>query len=158
MTIMRKACASLQGIKGQAPAPMAIHSAFCRDSIPGKIYVESRRRESVIEALAGIVGVYARTADKLLLVPIEEMADLLKFTKIEHELKVGAWVRFKQGHHTGDLAQVIEVGENGEEVRIKFVPRIDMNPSEQDYTEDKRGVKRQRNLGSGKNAINKRPQ
>ncbi|CAD6897382.1 unnamed protein product [Tilletia controversa] len=33
-----------------------------------------------------------------------------------------------------------------------------MNPSEQDYTEDKRGVKRQRNLGSGKNAINKRPQ
>ncbi|CAD6935474.1 unnamed protein product, partial [Tilletia laevis] len=158
MTIMRKACAFLQGIKGQAPAPMAIHSAFCRDSIPGKIYVESRRRESVIEALAGIVGVYARTADKLLLVPIEEMADLLKFTKIEHELKVGGWVRFKQGHHTGDLAQVIEVGENGEEVRIKFVPRIDMNPSEQDYTEDKRGVKRQRNLGSGKNAINKRPQ
>ncbi|CAD6958741.1 unnamed protein product, partial [Tilletia laevis] len=53
MTIMRKACAFLQGIKGQAPSPMAIHSAFCRDSIPGKIYVESRRRESVIEALAG---------------------------------------------------------------------------------------------------------
>ncbi|CAD6887133.1 unnamed protein product [Tilletia caries] len=85
------------------------------------------------------------------------MADLLKFTKIEHELKVGGWVRFKQGHHTGDLAQVIEVGENGEKVGIKFVPRIDMNPSEQDDTEDKRAVKRQRNLGRGKNAINKRP-
>ncbi|CAD6946094.1 unnamed protein product [Tilletia laevis] len=32
-----------------------------------------------------------------------------------------------------------------------------MNPSEQDDTEDKRAVKRQRNLGRGKNAINKRP-
>ncbi|KAE8191626.1 hypothetical protein CF328_g5622, partial [Tilletia controversa] len=158
ITIMRKAFESLQGIKGQAPAPMAIHSAFCRDSIPGKIYVESRRPDSVIEAVTGIVGVYGRTADKLFLVPIEEMADLLKLTKIEHEVKVGGWVRFKRGKHIGDLAQVIDVSQNGEEVGIKFVPRIDMNPSEQDFIEDKRGVKRRRNLGSGKNAINKRPQ
>ncbi|CAD6932272.1 unnamed protein product [Tilletia caries] len=85
------------------------------------------------------------------------MADLLKLTKIEHEVKVGGWVRFKRGKHIGDLAQVIDVSQNGEEVGIKFVPRIDMNPSEQDFIEDKRGVKRRRNLGSGKNAINKRP-
>ncbi|CAD6890985.1 unnamed protein product, partial [Tilletia caries] len=85
------------------------------------------------------------------------MADLLKLTKIEHEVKVGGWVRFKRGKHIGDLAQVIDVSQNGEEVGIKFVPRIEMNPSEQDFIEDKRGVKRRRNLGSGKNAINKRP-
>ncbi|KAE8245094.1 hypothetical protein A4X13_0g6091, partial [Tilletia indica] len=117
ITIMRKAFGSAtqrqqmsQGSsQGQMnTAPMAISSAFCRDSIPGKIYVESRRPDAVIDAISGIVGVYGRTADKLFLVPIEEMADLLKLTKIEHEVKIGGWVRFKRGKYTGDLAQVID--------------------------------------------------
>ncbi|KAE8214888.1 hypothetical protein CF327_g1739 [Tilletia walkeri] len=167
ITIMRKAFGSAtqrqqmsQGSsQGQMnTAPMAISSAFCRDSIPGKIYVESRRPDAVIDAISGIVGVYGRTADKLFLVPIEEMADLLKLTKIEHEVKIGGWVRFKRGKYTGDLAQVIDVAQNGEEIGIKFVPRIDMNPSEQELIQDSRGVKRRRQLGSGNNALNKRPQ
>ncbi|KAK0529873.1 transcription elongation factor spt5 [Tilletia horrida] len=137
---------------------MAICSAFCRDSIPGKIYVEARRPDSVVDAVAQITGVYGRSVEKLFLVPIEEMADLLKLTKIEHEVKMGGWVRFKRGKYQGDLAQVIDISQNGEEIGIKFVPRIDMNPSEQDYIQDARGVKRRRNLGSGVNALNKRPQ
>ncbi|KAK0549828.1 transcription elongation factor spt5 [Tilletia horrida] len=154
ITIIRKAFDSSSTGRG---TNMAILSAFCRDSIPGKIYVEARRPEAVVEAISSIVGVYARTPDRLFLVPIEEMVDLLKLTRIEHEIKKGGWVRFKRGKYQGDLAQVIDISDNGEDVGVKFVPRIDMNPSEQEYILDSRGNKRRRNLGSGSNALNKRP-
>ncbi|KAE8236254.1 hypothetical protein A4X06_0g9611, partial [Tilletia controversa] len=138
--------------------PMAISTAFCRDSIPGKIYVEACRPDAVVDAISDIVGVYARTVDKLFQVPVEERADLLNFTKLEHEVKIGGWVRFKRGKYTRDLAQVIDVAQNGEKVDIKFVPRIDMNPSKLELAQDSRGVKRRRHLDSGNNALNKRPQ
>ncbi|KAE8257821.1 hypothetical protein A4X13_0g2099 [Tilletia indica] len=138
--------------------PMKILSAFNRDSIPGKIYVEAFRPDAVVDAISDIVGVYARTVDNLFHVPVKERADLLKFTKLEHEVKIGEWVRFKRGKYTGDLAKVIDVAQNGKEVDIKFVPRIDMNPSKQELAQDSRGVKRRRQLDSGNNALNKRPQ
>lgn len=104
--------------------PLSIYSAFQRDSLPGFIYVEAKNRSAVETACQGLVGVYMSRGVNL--VPIDEMTALLKLTKKRVELTEGSWVRIKRGRYQGDLAQVLDVTENGEEVGLKFVPRIDM--------------------------------
>ena len=115
--------------------PLRIYSAFCRDSLDGQIFVEARRADDVLDAFDGLAGAYT-TNTKPFLVPILEMADLLKLEKKNTEVPVGGWVRMKRGKYAGDLAQVLDVAENGEEVGVKLVPRIDMAPQEHDtYTD-----------------------
>lgn len=122
---------------------MQIISAFCRDSIPGRIYVEAKEPKHVVEACLDVASVFAR-GDSLFLVPISEMADLLKITKSQQELKVGGWVRFKRGKYAGDLAQVLDFTENGETVGVKFVPRLDLDPRESNVYTDSQGRKRKK--------------
>ncbi|KAJ1301230.1 hypothetical protein OPQ81_003639 [Rhizoctonia solani] len=106
--------------------PLEIFSAFQRDSLPGLIYVEAHDSKQVSTALNGLVGAYVSSGIKL--VPIDEMSSLLKIKRVETTVQPGAWVRIKRGKYAGDLAQVIDVTENGEEVGLKFVPRIDLTP------------------------------
>ncbi|KAG8792382.1 transcription elongation factor spt5 [Ceratobasidium sp. 428] len=56
------------------------------------------------------------------------MSSLLRIKRVETTVQPGAWVRIKRGKYAGDLAQVIDVTENGEEVGLKFIPRIDLTP------------------------------
>ncbi|KAG8836180.1 transcription elongation factor spt5 [Serendipita sp. 399] len=122
--------------------PLQIISAFERTSIQGYIYVEARSKEAVITACANLVGVYRRDP---ILIPINEMAPLLQLKKREINLQPGAWVRLKRGKYQGDLAQVVDITDNGEEAGIRFLPRIDMNPKENnDVGKRKRGG----NMGS----------
>ena len=106
--------------------PLAIMSAFQRDSLPGMIYVEARSAKQVQEAIHGLVGVYPSRGIQL--VPIEEMASLLQIKRQETTLTPGTWVRIRRGKYQGDLAQVMDLTENGEDVGLRLVPRIDMNP------------------------------
>ncbi|KAF8717204.1 Transcription elongation factor SPT4, partial [Rhizoctonia solani] len=106
--------------------PLEIFSAFQRDSLPGLIYVEAHDAKQVSTALNGLVGAYVSSGIKL--VPIDEMSSLLKIKRVETTVQPGAWVRIKRGKYAGDLAQVIDVTENGEEVGLKFIPRIDLTP------------------------------
>ena len=106
--------------------PLSILSAFERDSLPGMIYVEARSAQQVNEACKGLVGVYANRG--ISLVPIEEMASLLQIKKQDLTVTPGTWVRIKRGKYQGDLAQVMDITENGEDVGLKFIPRIDLNP------------------------------
>ncbi|KAJ3786497.1 transcription elongation factor SPT5 [Lentinula aff. detonsa] len=112
--------------------PVSILSAFQRDSLPGMIYVEARSAQQVSQACNGLVGVYPSRG--IHLVPIDEMALLLMIKKVDGGDKIvpGTWVRLKRGKYAGDLAQVVDVTENGEEVGVRFVPRIDLNPREDD--------------------------
>ncbi|KAJ4473755.1 hypothetical protein J3R30DRAFT_3406619 [Lentinula aciculospora] len=112
--------------------PLSILSAFQRDSLPGMIYVEARSSQQVSQACAGLVGVYPSRG--IHLVPIDEMALLLLIKKVDAGDKVvpGTWVRLKRGKYAGDLAQVVDVTENGDEVGVRFVPRVDLNPREDD--------------------------
>lgn len=138
------------------PDSMQIISAFCRDSIPGRIYVEAREPKHVQESCLNVASVFARDSNSLFLVPISEMADLLKITKSEQELKVGGWVRFKRGKYAGDLAQVLDFTENGETVGVKFVPRLDLDPKESNTFTDSLGRKRKRGAG-GSTSLTDRP-
>jgi len=106
--------------------PLSILSAFQRDSLPGMIYVEARSMKQVSEACAGLVGVYPSRG--IHLVPIEEMASLLQIKRQEQTVTPGSWVRIRRGKYSGDLAQVMDITDNGEDVGLKFIPRIDLNP------------------------------
>lgn len=106
-----------------------VSSVFYRDSLPGLIYVESRTSSAVQDAVNGIVGVYLSRGVQL--VPIEEMAPLLRIKKKEINLTPGMWVRLKRGKYAGDLAQVVEVDQlTSGVVGVKFIPRIDLSPKE----------------------------
>jgi ribosomal protein L24 len=93
------------------------------------IYVEARSAKQVQQAVQGLVGVYISRGIQL--VPIEEMASLLTIKKQEQTVQEGTWVRIKRGKYAGDLAQVMDVTENGEDVGLRFVPRIDLTPRDE---------------------------
>ncbi|KAL7284752.1 hypothetical protein ACG7TL_002059 [Trametes sanguinea] len=131
--------------------PLQILSAFQRDSLPGMIYVEARSAKQVSEAINGLVGVFPSRGINL--VPIEEMASLLQIKKQELTVTPGTWVRIKRGKYQGDLAQVMDVTENGEEVGLKFIPRIDLNPKDEASLD---GRKRKK-AGAGLSSFNMRP-
>ncbi|KAI5117912.1 hypothetical protein M0805_003604 [Coniferiporia weirii] len=114
--------------------PLQILSAFQRDSLPGMIYVEARSSQQVSQAINGLVGVFQSRG--ITLVPIEEMASLLQIKKKDTAITPGSWVRIRRGKYGGDLAQVIDIAENGEEVGLKFVPRIDLNPKDEIVSAD----------------------
>jgi len=109
--------------------PLSILSAFQRDSLPGMIYVEARSSQQVTQACHGLVGVYPSRG--IALVPIDEMASLLQIKRHDLTVTSGSWVRFKRGKYQGDLAQVFDVAENGEDVALKFIPRIDFSPRDE---------------------------
>lgn len=93
------------------------------------LFVEARSAAPVLGVLSGLVGAYLSTPPKL--VPIEEMAPLLKIKKKDENIQPGMWVRMKRGKHAGDLAQVIDVDQITNGVAgIKFIPRIDLTPRE----------------------------
>lgn len=104
------------------------------------IYVEAKKELEVVRAVQGLVGVFSSGNKKFPLVPIDEMAALLKIKKIETNITPGTWVRIKRGKYAGDLAQVLDVTDNGEEVGLKFIPRIDLTPKEIDSLKRKKGA------------------
>ncbi|CAG8233600.1 unnamed protein product [Penicillium salamii] len=118
---------SIQQRIEQRPAnsrnPMRIISAFERGNImQGWFYCEARRQADVIEGLDAINFYYP--SQKLTLVPVKEMPDLLRVQKSE-ELLPGGWIRIKRGKYQGDLAQIEEVETNGLNVTVRLVPRLD---------------------------------
>lgn len=121
-----------------SPHPLDIYSAFYRDSLPGMIYVEARNEKQVHHAISGLVGVYPSRG--FVLVPIDEMASLLKIKKQHTTITPGSWIRIKRGKYAGDLAQVLDVTDNGEDAGLKFIPRIDLTPKESDSLKRKKGT------------------
>lgn len=93
------------------------------------LFVEARTAAPVLAVLQGLVGVFLSIPPKL--VPIEEMAPLLKIKRKDQNIQPGMWIRMKRGKHNGDLAQVIDVDQITSGVAgIKFIPRIDLTPRE----------------------------
>ncbi|KAI0449651.1 hypothetical protein F5B21DRAFT_493545, partial [Xylaria acuta] len=106
---------------------LGITAAFERGGpnsiMKGLVYVEAYRQTDILQALDGMLNVYPRT--KLLLVDIKEMPDLLRVQKTP-TLEPGAWVRLRRPlKYAGDLAQVQDITENGLDVRVRYIPRLD---------------------------------
>ena len=141
MSLSRKAAAL--AASDSAP-PLRIISAFHRDSIKGYIYVEAKKEDHVLAAVAGLIGVYTHTPGGVFLVDIEEMPDLLKTKQKKVDINPGGWVRIKRGKYAGDLAQIIDTSENGEDVALKFIPRIDLTPKDEGVFVGSDGKKRKK--------------
>ena len=123
---------------------LRIFSAFHRDSLKGFLYVEATSEADVRSALHGLIGVYSNSPNGVFLVNIEEMPDLLKTKQKKVEINPGGWVRIKRGKYAGDLAQIIDISENGEELNVKFVPRIDLTPKDAGLAAGPDGKKRKK--------------
>ena len=135
---------------------LEICSAFERgDSIPGFFYVEAYRQAAVIAATDGLPFAYPRS--KLTLVPIGEMPDLLRVRKTK-TLEPGMYVRIRRGRYQGDLAQVEDVMENGLEVDLRLVPRLEYGaPEDTSSMTGPDALKRKRAAGMAKNTVANRP-
>lgn len=104
--------------------PIPIISAFERSGpMQGSIYVEARGQLDVTASFDGIQHVFLGTKPQMIV--LNEMTDLLRVRKTK-ALEPGQYVRIRTGIYSGDLAQVIGP-EEGLEVEIKVVPRIDWN-------------------------------
>lgn len=108
--------------------PLQITAAFERGgTMTGFVYIEARKQADVITACDALPSAYPR--NNMVLVPINEMPDLLKTQKTK-SLEPGMYVRMKRGRYQGDLAQVEEVETNGLEVEVRLVPRLDYGAAE----------------------------
>jgi transcription elongation factor SPT5 len=87
---------------------------------------------------------YHNGPNGIFLVDLEEMPDLLKTKQKKIELQPGGWVRIKRGTYAGDLAQVLGLSENGEEAVVKFIPRIDLTPKDENTQVGPDGKKRRK--------------
>ena len=72
---------------------------------------------------------------------IEEMASLLRIEQLDLTVTPGSCVRIRCSKYQGDLAQVMDITENGEEVGLKFIPRIDLNPKDDAMLDTKKRKK-----------------
>ncbi|KAJ2557238.1 transcription elongation factor spt5, partial [Coemansia sp. RSA 1933] len=99
-----------------------VFSVFCRDGLPGYLYVEAKSQADVQAVLDGIPGVFAH---RLTLVPIGDMVDVVKVKAHVAKINPGAWVRVRRGNYAGDLAQVVSVIESSDAVEVRMLPRLD---------------------------------
>ena len=140
MSIMKR-IEERMGTKDELGITAAFERGGPNSVMKGLVYVEAYRQSDIMIALDGMLNVYPRT--KLLLVDIKEMPDLLRVQKTP-TLEPGAWVRLRRpAKHAGDLAQVLNVTENGLEARVRYIPRLDYgvrddNPSALSPDEKKR--------------------
>lgn len=129
---------------------LAITAAFERGGtlsvMKGFIYVEAQRQTDILKALDNIFNVYPRS--KMILVEIKDMPELLRVTKTPI-LSPGAWVRLQRPmKHKGDLAQVLDVTENGLEARVRYIPRLDYGMRDDAFSNVTNDGKRKRPFGT----------
>jgi transcription elongation factor SPT5 len=76
-----------------------------------------------VQACRGMRMIYSQ---KVTLVPIKEMTDVLSVEKKSVEIDQNTWIRVKTGIYKGDLAKVVDVDHVRQRAQIKLIPRIDL--------------------------------
>ncbi|KAF3568285.1 hypothetical protein DY000_02014627 [Brassica cretica] len=103
---------------------LQIRSVVALDHFKNYIYVEADKEAHVKEAIKGMRNIYAN--QKILLVPIREMTDVLCVESKAIDLSRDTWVRMKIGTYKGDLAKVVDVDNVRQRVTVELIPRIDL--------------------------------
>jgi len=121
IALMRKALA-LENTENA----IQIKSAVAPEGLKGYIYIEAYKQTHLKNAIEGF-GALKMGVWKQQMVPISEMADVLKVVKDIVQVKPKSWVRCKRGIYKDDIAQVDFVNTTRNQVTIKMIPRIDYN-------------------------------
>ncbi|XP_050214737.1 putative transcription elongation factor SPT5 homolog 1 [Mercurialis annua] len=103
-------------------AELQIRSAIALDD-QNYIYIEAHKEAHVREACKGLRNLYAQ---KIMLVPIKEMADVLSVKSKALDISMDSWVRMKIGTYKGDLAKVVQKDDVRQRIKVKLIPRIDL--------------------------------
>lgn len=93
-----------------------ICSVVQKEGLKGYIYIESFKKQAVVDILSTVRFVI-RT--KLSIVPLKEMVEAVSYKK---NVVIGEFARIKGGKYRGDLVQILENYEDV--VKIKAIPRI----------------------------------
>ena len=101
---------------------MFMYSAFTTPAAKGYVYIEADKEAHVKNVINGI---RALKWWKIALVPISEMVDAINVSVQSASIKLKQWVRLKTGIYKHDLAQVIDIADQGAQVTVKLVPRLD---------------------------------
>ncbi|KAG6671691.1 hypothetical protein I3842_16G016700 [Carya illinoinensis] len=102
---------------------LQITSAVALDHLKNYIYIEAYKEAHVKEACKGLRNIFSQ---KVMLVPIKEMTDVLSVESKAIDLSRDTWVRMKIGTYKGDLAKVVDVDNVRQRVTVKLIPRIDL--------------------------------
>ncbi|XP_027339266.1 putative transcription elongation factor SPT5 homolog 1 [Abrus precatorius] len=102
---------------------LQIRSAIALDHLKNYIYVEADKEAHVREACKGQRNIFGQ---KITLVPIREMTDVLSVESKAIDLARDTWVRMKIGTYKGDLAKVVDVDNVRQRVTVKLIPRVDL--------------------------------
>nr|XP_023877084.1 putative transcription elongation factor SPT5 homolog 1 isoform X2 [Quercus suber] len=102
---------------------LQIRSAVALDHLKNYIYIEADKEAHVKEACKGLRNIFSQ---KVMLVPIREMTDVLSVESKAIDLSRDTWVRMKIGTYKGDLAKVVDVDNVRQRVTVKLIPRIDL--------------------------------
>ncbi|KAJ8760502.1 hypothetical protein K2173_015169 [Erythroxylum novogranatense] len=103
---------------------LQIRSAIALDHLKNYIYIEADKEAHVREACKGLRNIFPN--QKIMLVPIKEMTDVLSVESKAIDLSRDTWVRMKIGTYKGDLAKVVDVDNVRQRVTVKLIPRIDL--------------------------------
>eukprot|EP01105_Mastigella_eilhardi_P026349 TRINITY_DN7567_c0_g1_i1.p1 TRINITY_DN7567_c0_g1~~TRINITY_DN7567_c0_g1_i1.p1 ORF type:complete len:1185 (-),score=297.14 TRINITY_DN7567_c0_g1_i1:62-3595(-) len=133
---------------------LQIKSAIAPDNVKGYFYVEAEKEAHAVAAVNGLSNVFHQ---KLKLVPIKEMADVLSVTASSvASLCPNDWVRVTRGLYKGDLAQVVEVDEPRGRITVRLIPRLDIVAIREGATGDDDDDEGRRGAGAAGAARGKR--
>eukprot|EP01083_Nonionella_stella_P086624 240793_1 len=100
-----------------------IKSAFTADVGKGYIYIEADKKVHVSEVAFPVQQLFQW---KISLVPINEMVECMTTHDPEPDVRLGQWVRMRKGVYKNDVAQVLDLQDNGARIKIRVIPRLDI--------------------------------
>jgi transcription elongation factor SPT5 len=77
-----------------------------------------------------------------MLVPIKEMIDSINVSKKQLDIVQGGWARVRRGKYAGDLAQIIDIADSQDVVRVRLVPRLELEDRDEYDKKRKKGTYR----------------
>ena len=103
-----------------------VASAFCRENIPGAVYVEASSPSSISLLLLNIPGVTRRWGQiDTQLVSLHDRIPLLTMAKVMPSVGLGSWVRiFRKGRYLHDIGLVSKFDEESNVCIVLAVPRV----------------------------------
>ncbi|KAL9224359.1 hypothetical protein vseg_000402 [Gypsophila vaccaria] len=109
---------------------LQIISTFSVEHVKGFVFIEAEKQSDVAEACYQLADVYGTL---VVLVPSNEVGQLLNVRRKTNEVKEGTWARVKNGIYRGDLTQVVAVNNERKRATVKLIPRVDIQALMEKY-------------------------
>eukprot|EP00922_Rhytidocystis_sp_ex-Travisia-forbesii_P054538 GHVS01080819.1.p1 GENE.GHVS01080819.1~~GHVS01080819.1.p1 ORF type:complete len:810 (+),score=159.92 GHVS01080819.1:221-2650(+) len=106
---------------------LGVHSAYAADNLKGAIYVEADNKFAIQEGLKGFreMNLFGRAGIRM--VPLREMPQVFTMgNRRKQNPELNDFVRVRRGLYGGDIAQIVDIDEQGTYVTLRLIPRADV--------------------------------